>query len=96
MSLVRSAPQNAGVGETLQPRREHVGGDSKARLKLIKAVLTLEDISNDEQAPAFAHEVERAGDRAVHPAKVSLQRHGKNFNTEACITQVTMLGYRHA
>src|SRR6266542_2592304 len=62
--LVADALEDAGVEESGEPGAEDVACDPEARLELVEAAYAEEDVPDDQQAPALAHELERACDRA--------------------------------
>src|ERR1700730_6193855 len=61
------------VDELVEPGRQDVAGDPKALLELIETAKAQERISDDQQGPAFADDLERAGNRAVLPLIVAVQ-----------------------
>ena len=52
------------LDEPLEPRLQHVARDAEIRLQLVEAAHAEEDVADDQQRPALADDLERAGDRA--------------------------------
>ena len=62
----RRAPYDAGGLELFQARREDVARNvGKAALQFAKSLRADQQIANDQQRPAFAHELERPGEAAI-------------------------------
>ena len=53
------------LGEEVEPSGQHVAGDPKAALQLVESVGAEQQVAQHQQAPAFAGDLERTGDRAV-------------------------------
>src|SRR5919198_4359748 len=55
------------VDESMQPIGQHVAGDAQAVEQLVETAEAENEVANDEQRPAVANELERAGNRAHLP-----------------------------
>jgi len=63
--LVARAPQDTLVDQALEPRLQDVARDPEVALEVVEAAGAEEGVAQDQQRPALADELERAGDRAV-------------------------------
>src|SRR5438067_7720915 len=66
--LVEMAFDDAGFLEPLQPGGQRIGADAGQRmLEILESARPLEQqVAQDQDRPALADDVERAGDRAAH------------------------------
>ena len=79
--LIALAAQDARVDEALKPCLQDVAGNPEAALELVEAMGAEECIAQDQERPALADELERAGDRAFLAVLCVLQH--------SCIIQRT-------
>src|SRR5581483_4264079 len=61
--LVADAAQDPLFDQPLEPRLKHVARDPQIALELLEAVAAEEHVAQDQQGPALADQLERAGDR---------------------------------
>src|SRR5205085_10653153 len=64
--LVLDARQHVLLDQPLQALREDVAGDAEPLLEVVEAAHAEQGVAHDQQAPPFAHDLEGAGDGAVH------------------------------
>ena len=57
-------PEDAFVDQQFQPRGQHVFRDAEAFLELAEAFNTAKRVSNDQQRPPVADDIQRTGDGA--------------------------------
>jgi len=55
---------HAFVAQSPESEREDVAGDSEVTLDLVEAMHAAEEVPQDQQRPAFADDLQRAGDGA--------------------------------
>ena len=72
--LVEPALEHALLHEAREPRLEHVAGDAEVRLDLVEAAQPEHHVAHDQQRPALADDLERAGD-AAHLSAVVVAKH---------------------
>ena len=85
---VAHAFEDAFGNEAAESIGEDVAGDAKAPKQLVEAVVPEHDVTNDEQRPPVADDLERASDGADLAPVVALQ-HGAQASRITCVKQVT-------
>ena len=63
--LIEAALEDAVVDESLQAVGEHVAGDAEIALEVLEAADAEERVAQQQDRPAVAEDLERAGDGAV-------------------------------
>src|SRR5207247_3955754 len=73
--------QDSFLDEPVEPIGEDVAGDAEALLELLEAAQAQEAVADDQERPALADDLERAGDGAVLALVVAPQHRSLNHTT---------------
>ena len=71
--LVAAALEHALLDQALQPRLQHVARDPEAALEVVEPPHASERVTQDEDRPPLAHDLERPRDGAVLPAVCAVE-----------------------
>src|SRR5207244_1117386 len=84
---VANSLEDALLDQPVQAVGQDVAGDAQALLEVIEAAQAEKRVADDQQRPALADDLERAGDRAVLSVIVTLQHAFQSIVSISCFTQ---------
>src|SRR3954454_15320162 len=88
--LVAHALEDALLDEPLETTLKHVARYAEAALEVLEAANSEERVPDDQEGPAFAHDLEGASHRAdltfIRPPQ-----HGRECSRARCMTQLTLI-----